>query len=134
MTISDIRTVGIPVTDQQRAVEFYLTKLGFEKRHDFPLGPDARWIEVAPPGAATTIALVPSGRGQGRGERSGADTGIRLSTSDAESSRAGLRAQGVVAEEIMRWPGVPAMFVFLDPDGNRLVVVEDQVRPANSAG
>jgi predicted enzyme related to lactoylglutathione lyase len=128
--ITDIRTVAIPVTDTERAVDFYVTKLGFEKRHDFPLGPGARWIEVAPPGAATTIALVPPGRG----ERTGEQTGIRLSTPDAESQHASLRAQGVVAEEIMRWPGVPAMFVFLDPDGNRLVVVEEQARPASSAG
>ena len=52
--ITQVRTVGVPVTDQDRALEFYLQKLGFEKRIDTPYGQGERWVEVAPPGAATT--------------------------------------------------------------------------------
>ena len=58
--ITGVGTVGVPVTDQDRALEFYVGRLGFEKRRDLPFG-DARWIEVAPPGSATTIALVAGG-------------------------------------------------------------------------
>ena len=61
--ITEIRTVGVPVTGQDHALEFYVGKLGFEKRLDVPNGDGERWIEVAPPGAATTIALVPSSVG-----------------------------------------------------------------------
>src|ERR1017187_9219100 len=57
--ITDVRTVGVPVTQQDRALEFYVDRLGFEKRLDVPMGHGARWIEVAPPGARTTIALIP---------------------------------------------------------------------------
>jgi hypothetical protein len=57
--ISQVGTVFIPVGDQDRALEFYLDKLGFEKRADFPYGKGSRWIEVAPPGAINTISLVP---------------------------------------------------------------------------
>ena len=56
--ITDVRTVGIPVAAQEAALDFYLGKLGFEKRLDAAFGEGERWVEVAPPGASTTIALV----------------------------------------------------------------------------
>jgi hypothetical protein len=52
-------------------VAFYVGTLGFEKRLDAPFGDGNRWIEVAPPGSATTIALTP----QQPGEPSGTETG-----------------------------------------------------------
>jgi catechol 2,3-dioxygenase-like lactoylglutathione lyase family enzyme len=111
--ITRVETVALPVTNQDRALEFYLGKLGFEKRRDVPFGPGARWIEVAPPGAATTIALVPAGM----------PTGVRLVTEDAEADHASLRARGVDADpEITRMDPAPPMFSFRDPDGNSLVI------------
>ena len=58
--ITRVGTVVVPVSDQDRALEFYVGKLGFETRIDGPFGEGQRWIEVAPPGATTTIALVSS--------------------------------------------------------------------------
>jgi predicted enzyme related to lactoylglutathione lyase len=119
--ITQVGTVGIPVTDQDRALAFYVGTLCFEKRLDGEFGAGLRWIEVAPPGAVTTIALVPPGEGT----PAGVDTGIRLATDDAEADHAGLRAQGAdVDAEIMRWEGVPPMFTVRDPDGNTLYIVE----------
>jgi len=46
--ITAVRTVSVPVTDQDRALEFYVGKLGFEKRLEAPYGDGQRWIEVAP--------------------------------------------------------------------------------------
>jgi hypothetical protein len=44
---------------------------------------------------------------------------------DADFDHAALGTRGVdVDPEVLRWPGVPPMFVFRDPDGNRLVVVQ----------
>jgi len=119
--ITGVTTVAIPVADQQRSLAFYVEALGFEKRRDVPFGPGRRWIEVAPRGAATTIALPPRGD-----VAPGVDTGIRLTTRDAEADRAALQARGVdVDREILRFgPGVPPMFTLRDPDGNRLYVVE----------
>ena len=119
--ITDLRTVGVPVTDADRALEFYVGKLGFEKRLDAPLGDGGRWIEVAPAGAAATIALVPA-----REEApAGVDTGIRLTTADADADHAALLASGVDADpEVLRWPGVPPMFSFRDQDANRLVLIQ----------
>ena len=51
-SITDVRTVAVTVTDQDRALSFYVDTLGFEKRLDAPISPTMRWIEVAPPGAA----------------------------------------------------------------------------------
>jgi catechol 2,3-dioxygenase-like lactoylglutathione lyase family enzyme len=116
-----MRTVGVPVADQDRALAFYTGTLGFETRLDVPLGGGARWIEVAP--AATTtvsIALVPAHEGV----PSGVETGIRLTAADADAALAALRARGADADDVLRWPGVPAMFAFRDQDGNGLEIVE----------
>ncbi len=119
--IAGVRTVGVPVADQDRALEFYLDKLGFEKRVDAPVEQlDARWIEVAPRGAAMTIALVASREGV----PTGVETGIRLTTEDAGAVHADLQARGVDVGELLRWPGVPPMFAFRDQDGNGLEIVE----------
>jgi catechol 2,3-dioxygenase-like lactoylglutathione lyase family enzyme len=119
--IAGLRTVAVPVADADRALEFYVGKLGFSKLMDVPLGDGGRWIEVAPAGSGTTIALVPAR------ERApaGVDTGIRLTTPDADGDHAVLLASGVDADpEVLRWPGVPPMFSFRDQDANRLVIVQ----------
>ena len=69
--ITGVHTVGVPVTDQDRAIDFYVGTLGFDKRLDADMGGGRRWIEVAPGGSATTIALVAAHEGvpAGGGER-----------------------------------------------------------------
>jgi predicted enzyme related to lactoylglutathione lyase len=118
--ITDVRTVAVPVTAQGRALEFYGGVLGFETRMDSPF-PGGRWIEVAPPGATTTIALAAAREGTS----AGVDTGIRFTTADATADHAALTAAGVdVDADVLRLPGVPPMFSFRDPDRNTLYVVE----------
>jgi catechol 2,3-dioxygenase-like lactoylglutathione lyase family enzyme len=119
--ITQVANVGIPVTDQERALEFYVGKLGFEKRRDAPFGNGLRWIEVAPPGAQTSIALLPGHSN----ETTGTDSGIRFTTEDADADHATMVASGVDTDpEVMRWPGVPPMFSFRDMDGNTLYIVQ----------
>ena len=88
--ITQIGTVGIPVADHDKALEFYVGTLGFEVRLDGEFAPGQRWVEVAPAGAASTIALAPAHPGS----PAGVDTGIRLSTPDAEADHAHLLASG----------------------------------------
>ncbi len=117
--ITDIGTVIVPVSDQESAIEFYVGKLGFEKRLDAPFGQGERWIEVAPAGAATTIALPPP---QG-GQRSGIE--VSFNTPDAEALHAELMARGVDCDEVLRFGDpVPPMFLFRGPDGTQFRVVE----------
>jgi lactoylglutathione lyase len=118
--ITDMRAVGVPVTDQDKTLDFFVNTLGFDTRVDVPMpGMPVRWIEVAPSDSSVTIALIAHVE-----LPTGIETGIRFVTTDAESDHAELVAQGVEADEILRWPGVPAMFAFRDPDGNGYELVE----------
>jgi catechol 2,3-dioxygenase-like lactoylglutathione lyase family enzyme len=120
--ISGIRTIGVPVTDQDKAVDFYVGTLGFEKRMDMPLPQlGSRWIEVAPAGAAVSVALVRAHDGL----PSGGESGVRFTTDDAAALHADLTAAGVEVGELLNWPGVPPMFTFRDQDGNGLEIVQD---------
>ena len=127
--ISKVGVVVIPVTDQQRAIEFYVDTLGFETRADVPFGNGYRWIEVAPPGADTTIAIVPPPEGTPAGDR---QTGIGLQTTEIDALHADLKAAGVdVDAEVSRQGDpVPPLFWFRDPDGNVLMVVDVSGGPA----
>jgi catechol 2,3-dioxygenase-like lactoylglutathione lyase family enzyme len=118
--IREIRTVGIPVTDQDAALQFYAETLGFEVRSDVPIPQlGSRWIVLAPPGAAVTVALVAA-----RDDiPAGVETGIRFHTPDAAATHAALQARGVEVGELLRWPGVPPMFQVRDRDGNRFEIV-----------
>lgn len=118
-----VANVIIPVADQDQAVEFYTAKLGLEKRVELPFGPDFRWIEVAPPGADTSIALCPPGPGVTAG---GKQTGISLMTEDADAYHSELKARGVdVDAEVGRFGGaVPPTFWLRDNEGNILQVTE----------
>jgi catechol 2,3-dioxygenase-like lactoylglutathione lyase family enzyme len=135
--ITQVGTVFVPVADQDRALMFYVDKLGFEKRADFAYGEGSRWIEVAPPGAANTIALVPPSEGKAAG---GNQTYCAFATVDIEADHATLRARGVdvdagiarkgksrsglVSMEVTVRNPVPPQFFFRDIDGNRFLVVE----------
>jgi catechol 2,3-dioxygenase-like lactoylglutathione lyase family enzyme len=121
--VNKIGTVVIPVADQDRAIEFYVEKLGFEKRVDVPVGNDYRWVEVAPGDAVTTIAVVPPPPGGSTGNR---ETGIGLQTDDIDAYHAELKANGVdVDPEVSRMGDpVPPLFWLRDPEGNTLMVVQ----------
>lgn len=119
--IIGIGTVGVPVNDQDRALAFYLEKLGFEKRVDAPLpAGDGRWIMVAPRGSQVSISLVLAHEGV----PAGVETGVRFLTRDAEALHGALEARGVEVDPLLRWPGVPPMFAFRDQDGNGLEIIE----------
>ncbi len=120
VTITGVRTVGVPVTDQDRALAFYVGILGFEARLDVPLGNGGRWVEVVPPGTSVSIALEPAHEGH----PAGVETGLRLTTHDADEAHTALQSRGVDTDDVLRWPGVPPMFAFRDQDGNGLEIVE----------
>jgi len=123
LNISQVGRVCVTVADTDRAIDFYVGTLGFEKVVDVPMGDAGRWVEVRVSGAPTTIALAPPPEGQAAG---GSQTGICLDTSDVDADHAALKAAGAdVDEEVTRWGGpVPPMFWLRDPDGNSLIVVE----------
>ena len=127
LNISKVGRVCVTVADTDRAIEFYVGKLGFDKVVDVPMAPDLRWVEVAIPRgettAETTIALAPPPPGEKAG---GSQTGICLDTSDVDAAHTALKSAGAdVDDEVTRYGGtVPPMFWLRDPDGNSLIVVE----------
>ena len=123
LNIEQVGRVVVSVADTDRALDFYVQTLGFEKVVDLPMGDAGRWVEVQVSGAPTTIALAPPPPGTDAG---GAQTGICLDTTDVDADHATLKAAGVdVDDEVSRYGGpVPPMFWVRDPDGNSLIVVQ----------
>jgi catechol 2,3-dioxygenase-like lactoylglutathione lyase family enzyme len=122
--ITQVGRVLVPVNDQDAAIDFYTDTLGFSLVADVPFGEGDRWVEVAPKGGGTTIALVPP-----QGEyQPGRMTGIALASPDARAAHAGMQAENLdVDGELMGGDGtVPLLFFFRDHDGNQLMIVEEQ--------
>ena len=123
LKIEKVGRFVIPVADTDKALDFYVGTLGFEKVVDEPMGPGMRWVEVAVAGHETTIALAPPPPGKSAGST---ETGIILDTTDVDGDHAALKAAGVdVDEEVTRYGGsVPPMFWLRDPEGNSLIIVQ----------
>jgi lactoylglutathione lyase len=117
--ITGVRTISVPVDNQEAALRFYVDILGFTILRDNPTPNGGRWIELAPGGDNVIVTLEPAAPGTTRGA-----IGIRFTTDDAEGAHAALAAAGVDTDETLRWPGVPAMFAFRDPDGNAFSITE----------
>lgn len=108
--------VSVPVTDQERAKQFYVDILGFDLVADATFGDDLRWVQVAPPQAQTSLALVtwfdemPAGSLRG----------LVLDTDDIEQDYRELRGRGatITAPPADQAGGI---FCFIkDPDGNTI--------------
>ena len=120
MTITKFQLFSLPVSDQDRSRDFYVGVLGFELISDAQMGPDMRWVQVAPPGSATSITLVtwfptmPAGSAKG--------TVLETDDLNLEGDIADLKGRGVPIDgEIQEMPW--GRFVtFDDPDGNGIVL------------
>jgi catechol 2,3-dioxygenase-like lactoylglutathione lyase family enzyme len=119
-SITQVATVVVPVSDQERALTFYCGVLGLEKVNDFTYETGERWVEVAPRGAATRLSLVVGS--------AGIETGVALSSADVVADRETLGGQFVPEGKVTWWAGAPlagypAQFLVRDPDGNSLLIV-----------
>jgi len=121
-SISNLGVAMFTVADQDAALAFYTQKLGFEVRSDVSFGENGemRWVEVAPPGSRSRLALNPPMNDTPGG------SAIGVETSDVLGEHARLSAIGGIDidAEPMRSPGAPLMFGLRDPDGNHIWVVE----------
>jgi catechol 2,3-dioxygenase-like lactoylglutathione lyase family enzyme len=122
-TINSIAVAMFSVADQDAAVSFYTDKLGWTVVTDTSWGGDqpGRWVEVAPPGSVTRLAL---NEPMGDGEPGGGAIGVETPDLDAEYER--MRAVGglQLGEPIGGMGPVPRMFSVTDPDGNSIWVVQ----------
>jgi catechol 2,3-dioxygenase-like lactoylglutathione lyase family enzyme len=119
MPITQVQLFSIPVSDQDRSIEFYVGTLGFELVADSQMGPDMRWVQVRPPGGATSLTLVTWFPTMGAGSLKG----TVLETDALEDDVASLRQKGVAVGDIESAPW-GRYVTFDDPDGNGIVLQE----------
>ncbi len=119
--ITRVPMVGIHTTDTDLSLGFYRDVLGLEVVQDTHVEQlDGRLVILSVSGEeSTVVALFP----HGTADEVGRDTGIRFTVADAPGWHRYLQAAGSRVHELLEWPGVPPMFIFEDPDHNRLVIV-----------
>jgi catechol 2,3-dioxygenase-like lactoylglutathione lyase family enzyme len=123
MAIKNLKIVSIPVRDQEAAKRFYHKVMGFEVLIDQPFMSGARWIELAPAGAQTTITLVTWFENM----QPGGVTGLVLETDDIEVDAARLAERGAALSAIQDAPW-GRYVTFSDPDGNGWVLQQSLSR------
>ncbi|MBA3470595.1 MAG: VOC family protein [Herpetosiphonaceae bacterium] len=119
MAITRVGQISIPVGDQQRALDFYTQKLGWELSADVPMGDDGRWIEVRIPGAETGLVLFAADEHK---SRIGTTSDIMFNTDDIEKTFAELTGQDVEIAQPITTEFWGTFFMFKDPDGNTFLV------------
>ncbi|HYH92824.1 MAG TPA: VOC family protein [Candidatus Saccharimonadales bacterium] len=108
-----LELIAVPVSDVDRAIEFYTTGAGFNLDQDHKISDDLRFVQVTPPGSACSIAF---GIGITTKEP-GSLEGLQIVVSDVAAARAELIGRGVEATEVQDFPWGRFVF-FNDPDGN----------------
>jgi len=93
-----ISVVSVFVNDIERALAFYVTKLGWEKRDDEPMDENMRWLTVAPAGEKTQFVLMKD-QGNGQPVKVGGFSGIIIETDDVRKAHADLGQRGVEFSE-----------------------------------
>ena len=109
-----LELVAIPVSDVDRAKEFYVERLGFVADVDARVDEHVRFVQLTPRGSGCSIAI---GNGIVTGEP-GSVKGLQVVVPDVEEARRELLASGVPVGEVEVFPWGSFVF-FEDPDGNR---------------
>ena len=109
-----LELVSVPVSDVDRARDFYADKVGFHLDVDQRVDDNLRFIQLTPPGSACSIAI-----GSGFLDVApGSVQGLQLVVSDADAARQELAGRGVEVSDVQDFPWGRFVF-FSDPDGNR---------------
>jgi len=117
--IRKIKFTSIPVRDQDRALEFYVTTLGFTVVTDQPMGPGQRWIELRPPKGDAGIALFTP---PGHEDRVGTFTGLSMECDDVQKTYEELRTRGVEFAKPPKKESWGVSAILTDSEGNQIVL------------
>jgi len=117
--VKRIKFVGIPVRDQDRALEFWTRKVGLQIATDQPMGDGMRWIELKLPGAQTGLVLFTP---PGHEDRIGTFQNMSLEVDDVERTYRELSERGVEFVQPPKREPWGTSAIFKDPDGNSFVV------------
>lgn len=115
-----IELIFVPVSDVDRARDFYVDKVGFTLDHDVRVSETLRFVQITPPGSACSIAF---GEGLGDQMAVGTQKGIQVVVDSAQAAHDELVANGIEASpvETLAW----GIFTgFSDPDGNTWAIQE----------
>ena len=114
-----LELIAVPVSDVDRAKEFYAEQVGFNVDHDHEVSEEIRFVQLTPPGSAASIAI-----GKGLVDSApGSVEGLQIVVDDADAAREHLVSRGVTASEVAEFPWGRFVF-FEDPDGNGWAVQE----------
>jgi lactoylglutathione lyase len=120
--ITRINSVNVLVSDQDRAKEFYTKKLGFEEQMDAPMGPDNRWVQLAPRGAQTSLVLFKPMEGMPNYEQAKSMVGsfapFIFAVDDIQATHRELTARGVEFVDAPSQQEWGWWATIKDPDGN----------------
>jgi catechol 2,3-dioxygenase-like lactoylglutathione lyase family enzyme len=114
-----LELISVPVSDVDRAKEFYVEKAGFNPDHDHSVSDELRFVQLTPPGSPASIAI---GKGTSEAEP-GSVEGLQLVVEEIEAARSELAGRGVEVSEVQDFPWGRFVF-FKDPDGNGWAVQE----------
>ncbi len=121
--INRVVSATIHVSDQDKALDFYVNTLGFVKKRDEQFGPNFRWLTVSPPGTDVELVLA-HGYGAWDPQRIGKFTGVVLGAEDIQGTYETLRERGVqFSEPPTPQPWGMMQALFSDQDGNGYVLV-----------
>jgi len=110
-----LELIQVPVSDVDRAKEFYVDKVGFTLDHDHQVNDQVRFVQITPPGSGCSIAI-----GTGLGDKPmepGSVKGLQVVVSDINEAHGQLSRNGVEVSEVQHFPWGDFVF-FTDPDGN----------------
>ena len=117
--IKAIKFTNIPVTDQDRALEFYTKKLGLRVITDTPFNEGQRWIELGIPRAETKLVLF---TGPGQDKLIGGLMNVTFSADDVAATAKEMKSRGVEFVQEPRKADWGTSAIFKDPDGNQFVL------------
>ena len=117
--IKGIKFANIPVTDQDRALEFYTQKLGFRIITDAPFNDRQRWIELGIPRAETRLVLFTA---PGQEKMLGGFMNVTFTTDDIETTARVMKEKGVEFVQDPQKADWGTAAIFKDPDGNQFVL------------
>jgi predicted enzyme related to lactoylglutathione lyase len=120
-----LELITIPVSDVDRAKDFYAQQVGFDVDHDNAVSEQLRFVQLTPPGSACSIAL---GTGLTEAEP-GSVKGMQIVVEDIEAAHAELTQRGVGVSPVQDFAWGRFVF-FADPDGNEWAV--QQLPPRES--
>ena len=119
----------VMVSNQASALEFYVNKLGLQKKVDMQFGP-MRWLEVAPPNSESTISLMepnpqimPPEVTDAAKRSIGTPTGLWFYTNDIQGTFAELKAKGVNISQPQKQEWGGTMSTIKDQDGNEYQLI-----------